>query len=313
MLKDLLLGLAAQTFPAERFEVIILDNQSQEDVESVVCNAAATARFDLRFERMEQDRGPVPARNRGVRMARGTIVAFTDSDCRPAPSWLETGLRHFSDPHVALVSGPIACKPEQSPTFFYKARETQSEHPTYPAANAFYRRDLFLLFRGFDETLSLKDFLGRAMECADTDLAWRIRKAGWLNRFEPKALVYHEIEPLSVFAWLMEPTKLILLPRLLRLHPELSSELLRWNVLFYRGTVWVYVAAAVIVLMLLLDWRSLWIPAAAALVITFCRARTLSPSALAQALWETSMHFARMVVLAATLVTGSLLYRRLVL
>ena len=97
------------------------------------------------------------------------------------------------------------------------------EHPTYSAQNVFYRRDLFLSFGGFDENLSVKDFLHRSVECADTDLAWCFKEAGWANRFATGALVYHEIEHQPVFYWLMESTRLVLLPMLIKLHPELAK------------------------------------------------------------------------------------------
>jgi glycosyltransferase involved in cell wall biosynthesis len=314
MLEDCLQGLAAQTFPAERFEVIVLDNQSQEDIEGLVREAAATHGLQVHYSRMDVDRGPVPARNYGAKLARGNIIAFTDSDCRPTPEWLEAGLQHFRDPRVALVSGPVTYKPEQNRTFFSKlTAETLSEHPTYPTANAFYRRKVFLSFGGFDESMSVSDFLNRAVECADTDLAWRVKKAGCENRFAPDALIYHEIEKQSVFSWLMEPTRLILLPLLVRRHPELARQLLTWNVVFYPGTLWVYSGATLVIALLAVDWRLLWLLPAIALGKAAWRGRSLMPARVACALGEMTLHLTRMTILAATLAIGSLRYRRLVL
>lgn len=36
-----------------------------------------------------EGRGPAWARNEGVRRASGEVIAFTDDDCAPAPSWVE--------------------------------------------------------------------------------------------------------------------------------------------------------------------------------------------------------------------------------
>ena len=55
---------------------------------------------------------PSEKRNRGIREARGEIVAFLDDDARPLPGWLAHALPHFSDPAVGAVGGPAVTPPE---------------------------------------------------------------------------------------------------------------------------------------------------------------------------------------------------------
>jgi glycosyltransferase involved in cell wall biosynthesis len=318
MLRDCLEGLLAQTCDPARFEVIVVDGASTEPVEALVADLAARAPFPLRYLRLLPDAGPVPKRNHGADHARGAVLAFTDSDCRPVPGWLAAGLAAFGDPatasRIGFASGPVTYKPEQPRHAFSKlTAETLVEHPTYPTANAFYRRDLFLEHGGFDTTLSVRDLFDRATECADTDLAWRLRKAGWKNRFVPEALVHHEVEDLTPFQWIMEPSRLILLPLLVRLHPEIAPELLRWNLVFYPGSLAVWAAAAYTILALLLAPNLLWALPAGLAALALRRARSLNPAKLAKALALVIANIARMTILATTLLAGSIRYGRPVL
>ena len=69
-------------YPADRFDVVVVDNASTEDVAAAV---PADERFTLL---VEPRRGSYAARNTGLGVARGEVLAFTDADCRPDPDWL---------------------------------------------------------------------------------------------------------------------------------------------------------------------------------------------------------------------------------
>src|SRR4051812_24691460 len=99
MLLDCMRGLAAQSLAFDRFEVVLVDNCSSEDL-SVVVAKARTMGLDICMTRTAVDRGPAPARNLGVSLSRGRVIAFTDSDCRPTPDWLAASLPHFDNPTV---------------------------------------------------------------------------------------------------------------------------------------------------------------------------------------------------------------------
>jgi GT2 family glycosyltransferase len=313
MLWDCFLGLGAQTLPRERFEIVLMDNVSTDDLEAVADRARRELGLAVTCTRMDSDHGPAPARNRGVAIARAPVIAFTDSDCRPEPGWLEAGLAPFADPSVALVSGPVLPKPGQPIGVTAKITfAVISEHPTFPTANAFYRRAVFLDFGGFDLALSFDDPFGRATECADTDLAWRIIKAGHARRFVPEAVMRHEIETLSVFNWLMEPTRLFPLPELVRRHPELRRELLSWGIFFYPlGTARVAAILAWLVACLFQPWLLLLGPAA--LLAIALRPRRGATGDLGQRLGKTSGEILRQILLTLSLLYGSLRFRSLVL
>src|SRR5689334_9252898 len=77
-----LAALRGQTYPADRLEVIVVDDGSADATGEVA--AAGGARV-LR----QAPAGPAAARNRGAAAATGEIILFTDADCTPAPTWVE--------------------------------------------------------------------------------------------------------------------------------------------------------------------------------------------------------------------------------
>ena len=95
-------ALENQTYPQDSYEVIIVDNGSDESIESIV------NRFNQALAVYEINPGSYTARNKGISLAKGEILAFTDSDCIPVSNWLETAVKHLlSLPKSGVVAGKI--------------------------------------------------------------------------------------------------------------------------------------------------------------------------------------------------------------
>ncbi|MEM6591686.1 MAG: glycosyltransferase, partial [Cyanobacteria bacterium P01_C01_bin.73] len=84
-------ALKLQSYNRDRFEVIVVDNGSQ-DFDQIKQVSATWATVQLVSE---QKPGSYAARNRGLELAKGEIIAFTDSDCLPTPDWLKNGVSHL--------------------------------------------------------------------------------------------------------------------------------------------------------------------------------------------------------------------------
>ena len=100
LLAGALASLAAQTFSPARYEVIVVDDGSTDDV-------ARAARAGARVVRLAPSRGLAAARNAGVSAADGEIVAFTDDDCEVSPRWAEAPLVAFEAGDVLAVGGRV--------------------------------------------------------------------------------------------------------------------------------------------------------------------------------------------------------------
>ena len=103
-LGELLGALGGQTYPRDRFEVLVVDDGSTEDLRPEVEQAAHALGWSAVYLR-QPNAGPGAARNLGLAHATGEVVVFTDSDCLPSPCWLEAFARALTDPAVNLAGG----------------------------------------------------------------------------------------------------------------------------------------------------------------------------------------------------------------
>jgi glycosyltransferase involved in cell wall biosynthesis len=95
-------ALARQTLQRETFQIIVVDNGSNDATRKI-------ARSYAGVELLEEPRpGSYVARNRGIERVRAPITAFTDADCEPAPDWLEQVLRAAAaNPGFGVLAGRI--------------------------------------------------------------------------------------------------------------------------------------------------------------------------------------------------------------
>lgn len=123
-LKKCLFALENQTYQKHLYEVIVVDNDSDENIQEVV------SKFPQSFMIEEKQQGSYKARNKGISMAKGQIIAFTDADCIPDSDWIEKGVEKLLDnSECGLVVGQIK--------FYYK-------NPDKPTAVEFYDSIIFL-------------------------------------------------------------------------------------------------------------------------------------------------------------------------
>lgn len=97
-----LAALEQQSYPANLYEVIVVDNGSDDDL--------AWVEDEYRHVVLcyEEQAGSYAARNRGISAAKGDVFGFTDSDCIPDSFWIENGVSSLiSVPNVGLVGGRV--------------------------------------------------------------------------------------------------------------------------------------------------------------------------------------------------------------
>jgi len=101
-LRECLAALARQTMAADTFEIVVVDDGSPQPVEPPADTSPTGP--TIRIVR-QSNAGPSAARNRGVAEARGELIAFTDDDCLPTPSWLESLVTAHRQSPDAVVGG----------------------------------------------------------------------------------------------------------------------------------------------------------------------------------------------------------------
>lgn len=204
LLRRLLLQLDEQTVPAERYEVIAVDDESRVPVREAL--ADLTTRYPLVIER-QKNGGPQAARQTGVGLARGHVVVFIDDDMQVGPTFLEAHLIHHTDdrtavlgrllPDAAIASMPLfekffARMLEKKAARYGDAGETLHGSGVY-TGNLSVSRRLFLDAGGFDQSL-------RQLE--DEELGIRLEKAGGRLVFSNDASAINCSDKTETAKWL---------------------------------------------------------------------------------------------------------------
>ncbi|MDY6802769.1 MAG: glycosyltransferase [Cyanobacteriota bacterium] len=123
-LKICLEALENQTYPHDLYEIIVVDNASNDDV------AATVALFGKAVVIEEKQQGSYVARNKGISIAKGEVIAFTDSDCIPANDWIEKGVHNLlNTSNCGIVGGKI--------DIFFKDPEQPTAVELYDGITAF--------------------------------------------------------------------------------------------------------------------------------------------------------------------------------
>ncbi|MDI9635525.1 glycosyltransferase [Oscillatoria amoena NRMC-F 0135] len=190
-LPELLAGLRSQSYPADRTELIIVDNASRDRTLAILKDSAAQIP-NLQVKSENEIQSSYAARNTGIKAATGEILAFTDADCRPQPDWLENLVAPFSQPQIGIVAGEILAFPGNSLLEQYAdAQETLSQkhtlaHPFCPygqTANLAVRR------QAFNQVGLFRPYLTTG---GDADICWRIlQQTEWQIEFAPNAIIRH--------------------------------------------------------------------------------------------------------------------------
>lgn len=173
--------LCQQQFPQEKYEVIVCDDGSEEDLESVIREFSGNG---LRLVYCRQTpQGPAAARNLGIRRAQGEIVAMTDSDTLPQPSWLAKLCEALAEnPQAVGAEGKVYAENEGEHAPLGEG-PTNKSGGVYLTCNCAYRRDTLLQAGGFDETFPYAAY-------EDTELAARAQAFGQIV-WQPEAVVVH--------------------------------------------------------------------------------------------------------------------------
>ena len=84
LLRRTLQALTAQKVGSDKFEVIVVDDDSRDDTAEIYRNMRGSLK-NLRYIPLHENVGAATGRNRGIEAATGECILFTDDDCIPAP------------------------------------------------------------------------------------------------------------------------------------------------------------------------------------------------------------------------------------
>jgi glucosyl-dolichyl phosphate glucuronosyltransferase len=196
--------------------VAAVESVQQQNAREIVVvvdhNPALLARVQAYFPDVigienSEPQGLSGARNSGVAIAQGTLIAFLDDDAMAEPDWLARLCSCCADPQVMGTGGTVepywlSKQPKWFPEEFYWTLGcTYQERPEKPVVvrNPFggctcYRRELFEAVGGFRSGIG-RDSSARPMGGEETELCIRARQY-WPEKiflYEPEAIIHHRI------------------------------------------------------------------------------------------------------------------------
>jgi mycofactocin system glycosyltransferase len=180
-------------------EVIVVDDGSHD---ATAIERVATA-HRARLVRLDRNRGPAGARNRGLAEVTTALVGFVDCDVEVGDDWLSWLARFFSDDEMGLVAPRVSTPPVPAGASAW-ARYDSVRSPLdlgprpgpvhagsrvsyIPAAAILCRTEAVRSLGGFDDLLRVGE---------DVDLVWRMAEAGWRSWYAgDEGWVTHPVRP----------------------------------------------------------------------------------------------------------------------
>ena len=180
-------SLACQSVPADKFEIIVVDDGSTDGT-ARLCAMIREELPNLRYLSTGKNLGLACAENIGVRSAQGKFLLFIDDDCIAQKDWVECQTAALEgQPIVAgAIASPVSsyiklCHNLSQFHAFMKRRKT-AEMESLAGANMGLRPSVLKDLGGFDEESKAPDW----------EIMLRARSKGYPIYFAPEAVVLHD-------------------------------------------------------------------------------------------------------------------------
>jgi len=178
------------------WEIVVVDNRSTDSTRSVIEEFRISSDLNVRYA-YEPKRGLSHARNRGLREAKGMIIAFTDDDIIVHNLWISEILSvSRSSEDAAMIFGQTKPYSPGTPLLSIKESDTGKCY-TFPSSpwavghgnNMLIRSSLIGSVGTFDPWLGAGTRIGAA---EDTDYVYRVLRSNRKILYSPSMVVYHD-------------------------------------------------------------------------------------------------------------------------
>lgn len=187
MLERALAAICTQSLDQKLYELIVVDDGSTDDTEKV-CMRFQDQLSQFIYHRQQENLGLATARNRGVAIASGDKIIFTDDDCIPQSDWAEN-LSKTLDDYPAVTGGIIPATDTYlgfTTNIVHFSRSLSFRKPGRTCfatgANMGFRKTVLEELSGFNEHFTFAE---------DTQFGLRVQEKGYVLYFDPDSAVTH--------------------------------------------------------------------------------------------------------------------------
>lgn len=198
LLQHCLQRITALAYPHK--EIIVVDSSTNDESVRIIAQFPEVAGIRISGQRNNMPQ----ARNRGIAVSSGDILAFIDDDSMIRPGWLAALLEVYRDERVGAAGGRVIRRPEPycdqqsgqpqlcvQPSGVVIAKDidlpstSKIEVDHLIGCNMSFRRRALEQVGGFDANYTLTNLR------EETDLCIRVKKAGWRVIYDPAIAVVH--------------------------------------------------------------------------------------------------------------------------
>ncbi|MEI6823398.1 MAG: glycosyltransferase [Bacteroidota bacterium] len=125
-IKNILNDLVKQNYPLDKFEIIIVDDSSDDDTYNIVYNFIndnGSHAFQLIKTEEKKNFGKKNALTQGIALAKGDLIVQTDADCSVGTEWLSIIVDNYNQSKPKMMFGLVAYKNDK--TIFEKLQHLE--------------------------------------------------------------------------------------------------------------------------------------------------------------------------------------------
>jgi glycosyltransferase involved in cell wall biosynthesis len=201
-IQETLESIHCQSLSPDRYEVLVIDNASDDDTYPWL--ESNVSRYGYRLLR-EPELGLSAARNKGIKEAKGEYIFFTDDDAVAPAHLLATFASDIQDDQPDVLGGPVHGLWDHTPPSWLQSDYwrglsllswgVNKRFLNYPeiliGCNIAIKKKLFDQYGLFDHKLGRKgaNLIGNE----ERELEKRIMAAGGTVLYNPKAYVFHKV------------------------------------------------------------------------------------------------------------------------
>jgi glycosyltransferase involved in cell wall biosynthesis/predicted AlkP superfamily pyrophosphatase or phosphodiesterase len=192
--------LQAQSYDHQRFEIIVIDDGSDDHTATVAADFIGKSDIATHYYRQQENRGPAAARNSGIEQAQGRLLLFIGDDTYADrllirshvyahQRWPEKGVAVLGHINIATecANSPFEVWNHKSGLqFAYEIIPELDDlgYTYFYASNVSVKANMLKTHGMYDESFKLALW-------EDAELAYRLVRQGLLLKYDSEAVVYH--------------------------------------------------------------------------------------------------------------------------
>jgi len=178
-------SLLQQTYPKDRYEIIIVDNNSTDNTREVI------KKYPVRMLIEDKIQSSYAARNKGIKNSKGEILAFTDSDVLVSNTWIDVSVREMTKLNCSYFGTKVNIQVHKQDVSYLELFELCygfpiehmiKEYNYIQTCSLFVKKIVFEKVGLFDD---------RLISGGDYEFGKRVKENGFIQAYTNKTYISH--------------------------------------------------------------------------------------------------------------------------